>query len=130
MSGKIWPGWTRSFGCASGATAAWMVVGPVGRRDAGRHAARRLDGDGEGGRMGGLIVADHHRQAQTLAVLLAQGQADETAPVLGHEVHGLRGHAIGRHQQIALVLAILVVHDHDHPPLTELFDDLFGTVEA
>src|SRR5678816_2303348 len=37
---------------------------------------------------------------------------DEAAAVLGHEVDRLRSGLLGRHQQVALVLAVLVV-DHD-----------------
>ena len=47
--------------------------------------------------------------------LVGDGQADEPAPVRGHEVDGLRRDELGRHGEVALVLPVLVV-DHDHHP--------------
>src|SRR5262249_2536457 len=38
--------------------------------------------------------------------------ADQPAAILRHEVDGIRGHPVRGHEEIALVLAILVV-DHD-----------------
>jgi hypothetical protein len=35
----------------------------------------------------------------------------------------------GGHQQVALVLAVLVIHDDDHASLTDNFDYLFGWAE-
>ena len=46
------------------------------------------------------------------------------APLLGHEVDRLRGRELGRHRQVALVLAVLVVADDDHPPAADLVDRL------
>jgi hypothetical protein len=42
-------------------------------------------------------------------------QADQPAAVTRHEVDRLRRDLRGGHRQVALVLAILVVDDHDHP---------------
>ena len=47
--------------------------------------------------------------------LLGQRQADEAAPVAGHEVDRLGRDQVGGHRQVALVLAILVVDQDDHP---------------
>src|SRR5437773_259967 len=37
-----------------------------------------------------------------------------------HEVHGLGGHLVGGHDEIALVLAVLVVHDDQDPAGADL----------
>ena len=37
--------------------------------------------------------------------------ADEPAPVHGHEVHGVGRDELGRHREVALVLAVLVVDE-------------------
>ena len=64
----------------------------------------------------GRLVAPHHRlQAELVAALLGEGEADQPAAVGGHEVDGLGGGELRRHHQVALVLAVLVVEDHDHP---------------
>ena len=104
--------------------------GTIGRRDAGGHALGGLDRDGEGGAMGGLAVGDHQRQTQALTTLFGQGEAVEPATELGHEVDRLRGHALGGQQQIALILAVFVVHDDDHATRAQLVNDLFGAVKG
>ena len=40
--------------------------------------------------------------------------ADEAAPVRGHEVDGLGRDELRRHREVALVLAVLVVDEDDH----------------
>ena len=52
------------------------------------------------------------------------GEADEPPAVEGHEVDGLRGHELGRHGEVALVLAVLVVADDDHPAGLDLLQRL------
>src|SRR6185312_46471 len=56
--------------------------------------------------------------------------ADEAAPVLGHEVDGFRRHLVGRHQEIALVLAVLVVDDDQDPPGPNLLHRLLDAYEV
>ena len=88
-------------------------VRPVGRGDAGGDAVARFDRHREGGAEGGLVVLDHLRQVELVALLRGQRHADEAAAVHGHEVDGLRGGELGRHGQVALVLPVLVVADND-----------------
>ncbi len=97
----------------------------VGGRDAGGHAGRRLDGHGEVGRQRQAVVAHHQRQVELLAMLLRQRQADQAAAVLGHEVDLFRRDEFGGEQQVALVLAVFFIHQHDHTPGAYLVDD-FG----
>ena len=51
-----------------------------------------------------------------VGALLGQRQADQPPPIAGHEVDRLRGHILRGQGQIALVLAVLVVHHDDHAP--------------
>ncbi len=88
--------------------------GAVRRGDPGGDAGRRLDRDREGSPVGRVVLAHHHRQVELLDPVRRERQADETAPVGGHEVdrHG-RGEVRG-HDEVALVLAGLVIDEDDH----------------
>src|SRR5262245_18032237 len=44
--------------------------------------------------------------------------------MLGHEVHGLGRHLLGRHHEVAFVLSVFVVHDEQETPLPDLLDPL------
>jgi hypothetical protein len=104
-------------------------VRAIGRRDAGRHAVARLDRDREGGAEGRGVVAlgHHHRQPQLRDPVFRQREADEAAPVLGHEVDRLGRDRVGGHAQVALVLAVLVVGQDDLAAGADLGDaDLDG----
>jgi hypothetical protein len=81
-------------------------------RDAGTDAVSGVDAHRERRTVRRAVVMRHHRQAQGLDAPLGQGQADEAAPLAGHEIDGLGRRQIRGHGQVALVLTILVV-DHD-----------------
>ena len=67
---------------------------------------------------------DHQRQIELLAAFLGQGEADQAAAVLGHEVDRFGRDLLGRDDQIAFILAILVVDDDHHATLAEELDRL------
>ncbi len=71
------------------------------------------------------VVAHHRRQVELVAALLGERQADQPAAEAGHEIDRLRRHFLGGDRQVALVLAILVVHEDDHAPAPELLHRLF-----
>jgi len=77
-----------------------------------------LDGDAERGVEASavLLVVDHEWDPQLVQPLSRHGQADQPTAVAGHEVDDLRRGLLGGDGQIAFVLAVLVVHDDDHPP--------------
>jgi hypothetical protein len=104
--------------------------GAVGGRDAGGGLAARLDRDREGGAERGGVVLDHQGELQLLAAVVGEGEADQAAPVAGHEVDRLGGDLVGRDGEVALVLAVLVVDDDDDPPLAELDDRLLDGSEG
>ena len=52
--------------------------------------------------------------SRRLDLLLLEREADEAAAVGGHEVDVLGRDGLGRHAEVALVLAVLVVDEDDH----------------
>ena len=112
-SGKTWPGWTRSAGRRGRVDRDLDRVRAVVRGDAGRHALARLDGDGEGGAERRLVLLGHLAQAELVAALLGEAEADQPARVRDHEVDRLGRRELRGDRQVALVLAVLVVDDDD-----------------
>ena len=105
-------------------------VRAVEGRDAGGHALGGLDGEGEVGAMLAVGAAHHQRQAQLAATLGRQREADQAAAVARHEVHVLGSHLRGGHDEVALVLAALVVEDDDHATGGEVGEDVLDAVET
>ena len=96
----------------------------VVRRDAGSHALGGLDRRGEVGAHRGAVVAHHGLDAELPATLAGQREADEAACMAHHEVDGLRRHVLRGDDDVALVLAVLLVDKHDHAAGFHLGDDL------
>src|SRR6266478_8087830 len=88
----------------------------------GGHAPAGVHADREGGAERRGVVGDHHRDLQLVEALAEHGHADEPAPVLGHEVDRLRGRLLGGHEQVPLVLAVLVVDHDEHATGADLLD--------
>ena len=97
----------------------------VGGRDAGGHAFGGFDGDGEGRAVHGAVARGHGRQLEEFAALAGQRQADQATAEAGHEVDGLRCDMVGRQNQIAFVLTVLFVNEHDHAAGTHFRHDFF-----
>ena len=95
-------------------------TGAVRRRDPGGDAFAGLDRFGERGVMARKIFAHHQRQPQLIRPPAGQRQADQPAPVHGHEVYGLGRRFFGRDDQVALVLTLLVVDEDDHLALAHV----------
>ena len=64
-----------------------------------------------------------------MAAFLGYWGTEYTAAVLEHEVDVLRRNLLGGHDEIALVLAILVVDNDDELALAEILDGLVDGVE-
>ena len=62
---------------------------------------------------------------ELVALLLGEREADEPAAVRGHEVDVLGRDALGGDAEVALVLAILVVHEDDHATGADFLQRLF-----
>ena len=99
-------------------------LGAVGGGNAGGHAFCRLDRNGEIGAERRLVARHHQRQVELAAARLGQRQADQAAAMLGHEVDGFRRDEFGGQHQVALVLAVFLVHQDDHFAGLEVGDDV------
>ena len=60
-----------------------------------------------------LVERIHRKQAQPVADRAVQRNTQITRGVANHERHQLRGGLLGRKNQIALVLTILIINDDD-----------------
>ena len=87
--------------------------GAVGGRDAGRGALDEVDGVGERRAVALRVLLHHQRQAQLLAAGAGERRAHDAAGVAHEEGELLGRRVLGGHDQVALVLTVLVV-DHHH----------------
>ena len=125
----MWPGWTRSCGARLRVDRHGDRVRAVGGGDAGRHSLARLDGDGERRAEPRLVALRHLRQAELLAPLAGEAEADEPARVRRHEVDRLVGGELRGDDEVALVLAVGIVDDDDHPAGADVLDRLLDRRE-
>src|SRR5258705_10207008 len=71
------------------------------------------------------VLLGHRRQPQRLTTLGHERQANEPAPMRGHEIDHLGGDGVGRADQVTLVLAVLVIRHDDELPRADIRDGLF-----
>jgi hypothetical protein len=72
------------------------------------------------------VIRAHQRQAELADALLRHGKADQAARMLRHEIDGVgRRHLCGN-DEIALILAILVIDQDEHPAVAGVFNNFFG----
>ncbi len=99
--------------------------------DAGGGAVDGVDRLHKGAAEGVAAVArGHAAQVERGEALGRQRDADEAAPVEGHEVDGLGIGLLGGDDQIALVLAMLIVGDNDHLAGTDGVQHLGDGIEG
>ena len=72
-----------------------------------------VDAHAEGGAEAARVPLHHRRNAELVETLGLDGQADEARAVVGHETDVVWGDELGGDDEVALVLAVLIV-DHDH----------------
>ncbi len=68
------------------------------------------------------ILRRHQRQTQGIAALRRQRQADQPAPVRGHEVDDFGRDLLGGDGEIAFVFAVFVVDHDQHAPGADFLD--------
>ena len=88
---------------------------PVGGRDARRRAVAIVDRNRERGAVLLRVVLHHLGQVQLVEPSAFHRNADDARGVAHEERDHLRSRAVRRHDEVALVLARLVIHD-DHGP--------------
>ena len=103
--------------------------GAVGSADAGGDADLRVDGFGEGRAVDARVDQRHEREMEFIAALLGEGEADQAAAKLGHEIDGFGGDFFGGHGEVAFVFAVFVVDQDDHAALADFFDGFFDRGE-
>ena len=86
----------------------------------------RLDRDGEGGLVAAAVGARHRLEPELVGAVLGQREADQAAAVARHEVDRVRGRHLRRDDEVALILAALVVDEDEHAAVARLVDDRFG----
>ena len=126
-SGWMWPGRRRSDGVVAGSIATRMVMArslaeiPVLTPK--RRSASIVTVNAVQHRFG---VALHHlRQVEPVTIFRRQGEADPAAAVPRHEVDDFGRDQFRRADEIALILAVLVVDDHHHPAGLDVGDRAF-----
>ena len=98
--------------------------------NAGGDAFARLDRDGEGGLVARAVVAAHQRQAELLDAVAGQRQADQAARVAGHEVDRVGRGELRGDDQVAFVLAVLVIDQDEHAAVARFLDQFLGGGEV
>ena len=93
-----------------------------------RNPRARLDGV-NGNRKGGFmvvrIVRDHRADIELVKTLAVDRRADQPLRVLRHEIDVLRRNRFRRHDEVALVLPILIVYNKNHLAVPNILDRLF-----
>ena len=104
-----------------------QIGGPRRRIDGGEHGGRAVRGGNAGARPilrfnrnaerriePRAVLRHHQRNLELVEALRRHREANQPAPVPGHEIHRFRRDLLGGDRQIALILPIRVVHDDDH----------------
>ena len=100
------------------------AVIPLSCRDP-RLGSNRIDRDGKGRLVVGIVVGHHRQQIKPLSNCPADGCTDEPPGFFGHEVDHIRSRERRRIDQISFVFPIFVIHHDDHPTPFDLFDRFF-----
>ena len=104
--------------------------GAVVDRDARRAAvAQQVRRHREGRAEQRGVVLLHHVQLELRAALFRQRGAQHAAALLEHEVHDLGRDLFGGDDEVAFVLAVLVIDDDDDLSVPEVLDDLLYAIE-
>ena len=116
----------------AGLIATWIVRGPVAGGDPRRDAEAALGVDAHRERGGQLfaVPVGHLGQAELVAPLAGEREADETPPVQRHEVDRLGRDQLRRADEVALVLAVLVVGHDDDLAVAQVLNSLLDGAES
>ena len=129
-SGKTWPGETMSAAPLVGSIAVAMVRARSCAEMPVEMPSRASIDCVKAVRLRERLRTHHVFEPKLVGARLRQRQADEAAAMLGHEVDGVGRRHLRRNDEVALVLAILGVDEHDHAAVAHLFDDLLDRRET
>ena len=104
-------------------------VRAVRSRDAGAHALRGIDTDGECSLVPLGVAAGHLRQIEFLGALGDQWRADQSAAVHRHEVHHFRRAKRCGTDQIGLIFARGIIRTNHQSACRNLGDDFINRAE-
>ena len=115
-----------------GVVAGDQADGPraVGGRNARGDPRGRVDRYRKCRAVEGRVLRHLREQDQLVGAGVGQGQADHAAAVRGHEVDDSRRDFLGGADEVALVLAGLVVHQDNHPPGLQVHQDVFNRIHG
>ncbi|MBA7608842.1 hypothetical protein ES703_16025 [subsurface metagenome] len=82
--------------------------------DAGGGIFNSIHADGKGSFVQGGIPVYHGRQSQLLGPLLGKRYTDKSPPIAHHEVDVFRAGLLRQHDEIPLILTLLIIRDDYH----------------
>jgi hypothetical protein len=97
-------------------------VRPVGRRDPGADALAGVHGHRVRRAPAVLVDVELRREVEPVGLLLGQRRADVAGGPAAHERHQFGRGVLRGEDQVALVLAVLVVHDDHRLPRGDVLD--------
>ena len=118
------PGRTRSLGLVAGSMIARIVRARSSALMPVWHE-RWSTGTVNGVRNGARVLLDHRVQIEPLRQVGHDRHAELAPPVRDHERDRLGRHPLGRRDEVALVLALIVVDDDHHAPLGHRLQRIF-----
>ena len=122
-SGKTWPGDTSASGPCDAIDGDGDGSRAVGGADPGEMPSRASIETVKAVSLRLRLVLRHRLQTERVGAVLGQREADQAAAVPRHEVDRLgRGH-LRRDDEVALILAVVVVDQDEHPAVARLVDD-------
>ncbi len=95
---------------------------PVLNGNSGSASLKFIDCNGKGCTQHRGVVIDLHIETQLLAASLRDGDAQHAAGILEHEVYILGGNLFGGDDEVAFVLAVLVIDYHHKLAGAEILD--------
>ncbi len=106
-------------------------AGAVGGADAGGHAEARvgIDADRVGRAARGGVDAALGLEVERITNVRLQRHTEHPPPFAQHKVDVLRRDVLGSADQIAFVLALLVIDQHHHAAAAEVFEDVRDGVQ-
>ncbi len=87
---------------------------PIGGRDAGRNALARLYGLGKCRAEARRVLLSHRKEPQIIRALFGQRQANQSPPMLGHEIDRFRRDKFGGQGQVAFVFPVFIIDNNNH----------------